>query len=821
MPQEKRQHFDDPLQNRIFSLVHQGLFITIGLNIVLFVVVLLVSGSVTPSVLFIVAAIVPQVIGLLTLRRGWLHQTTIFLSSYFIILMIVGAFLIGFIPTVVFGVYILAIAFVGVSVGRLAMQIFAVFSFAVWSALNLLDYVSRLTHLPAGSTEFLFAQLFAFAIVVLILYTLIDALNHSLAQSSAQQKHLSRMVNQLQESTLSENFLNDIFESLSDMLIVLDKDMYISRVNRLVVETTGYQESELIGKHIDILFPDKRIMLRPIGANEMTETRELVLNLDTECLTKDGRHIPVSFKYSPIYDDQNQFKGIICTAQNLTEIRFVRRELEISNRRYLLALGASQGGVVEWNFIDSELYVDPNLKHYLGYSERTLPSTVEAIRELIEPDDLNTIRKLINRVDTGKTAFEHEFRMRHRDGNLVWFLARGRLIFNSEGKLESLIAALINITLRRSIEQELRDSKDRLHDLLETLPDLILRVDPKGLILEFISPTSFPLPDDENYVNRRIYDILPFDIASHLMDYVRQTIDGNKPEFYEYQLDENGQINTYEARFTDFGHDEVIIIVRQVNARKRVEEERVQVQVKAERTRLLSDFVQSTSHDFRTTLNVVTNGLFYLKRVAENGDLDTDKALERLPLMEEQAHRLARLLESLFIMLRLDTTDHLDFRMARINELVQEVVERNQLLAKRHEVTLHAQYPETDPRVPVDDLEFGQALMNLVNNAIIYNVPGGQVNISVEDTRDRLIIRIQDSGDGIPEEHMKSIFEQLFKVDSNRQLGSGGLGLGLPIAMRIVQLHHGTLDVESEVGKGSTFTITLFKNYLIAEPHHA
>lgn len=114
--------------------------------------------------------------------------------------------------------------------------------------------------------------------------------------------------------------------------------------------------------------------------------------------------------------------------------------------------------------------------------------------------------------------------------------------------------------------------------------------------------------------------------------------------------------------------------------------------------------------------------------------------------------------------------------------------------------------------VSVDRDRMQQVMTNLVSNAVEYSTDGGCVRVTVEDTEDSGIIRVEDTGIGIPREDLKRIFERFYRTDKSRTRKTGGAGIGLAIVKTIVQAHRGTVTVESEAGKGSVFTVTLPKN---------
>ena len=103
---------------------------------------------------------------------------------------------------------------------------------------------------------------------------------------------------------------------------------------------------------------------------------------------------------------------------------------------------------------------------------------------------------------------------------------------------------------------------------------------------------------------------------------------------------------------------------------------------------------------------------------------------------------------------------------------------------------------------------------NLLDNAIKYTLPGGRVYVSLEDRGGQAIVRVSDTGIGISKDNMARIFDRFFRVDSSRSREIGGVGLGLSISKNIVELHGGEIELDSKLGKGSTFVVKLPKNHI-------
>ena len=142
-----------------------------------------------------------------------------------------------------------------------------------------------------------------------------------------------------------------------------------------------------------------------------------------------------------------------------------------------------------------------------------------------------------------------------------------------------------------------------------------------------------------------------------------------------------------------------------------------------------------------------------------------------------------------------------------ITPTLDRVVKMLRTLAAKENISLHTNVVQDSPILVFED-DLYQILFNLVENSIKYNVPGGSVTISLSQQEDNAVIRVTDTGVGIPEDSLGHLFERFYRVDKARSRKSGGSGLGLAIVRNMVERNTGSISVQSELGKGTTFTVT-------------
>jgi heavy metal sensor kinase len=228
----------------------------------------------------------------------------------------------------------------------------------------------------------------------------------------------------------------------------------------------------------------------------------------------------------------------------------------------------------------------------------------------------------------------------------------------------------------------------------------------------------------------------------------------------------------------------------------------------------LRRFTADASHELRTPLTAIRS----VGEVALREERSPLSYREVIGSMLEEADRLARLADSLLTLSRAET-GHLRLSLEEVDlvELVRQVSSHLGVLAeeKRQVISIEGTTPVS---AKVDRLVIRQALVNLLDNAIKHSPEGARIRVVVGDQGDAPAVEIMDQGPGIGAEHLEHIFDRFYRVDKARSREQGGAGLGLSIARWAVEIHGGHIEVESTVGKGTTFRVVLPKVKLDKNP---
>lgn len=218
------------------------------------------------------------------------------------------------------------------------------------------------------------------------------------------------------------------------------------------------------------------------------------------------------------------------------------------------------------------------------------------------------------------------------------------------------------------------------------------------------------------------------------------------------------------------------------------------------RRRLMAD----VSHELRTPLTILQGHL----RAALDDVYDLSE--EEIAKLYQQTHHLVQLVDDLHLLAKAEAdTLPLDMRPTNIQPLVEEVVDNYRLVAAENNVTLTASSATDNAVIEVDAMRLRQILTNLIENALRHTPPNGRIQLQISHINDQMCISVGDSGEGIAEMHLPHIFERFYRTDTARDRPTGGSGLGLAIVKALVEVQGGQISVESQLGTGTIFHMTL------------
>lgn len=370
-----------------------------------------------------------------------------------------------------------------------------------------------------------------------------------------------------------------------------------------------------------------------------------------------------------------------------------------------------------------------------------------------------------------------------------------------------LIAAVVRDHDARILEartQALRESEARYRDLFEATFDGVF-VHREGEILDanraFEALSGYSL---EELVGSHMQNLF---IPEHHKPLEHQT---DTDDYEARFLHKNGSRLWVEVRDKQHpyrGEPVRVATIRDITERKLAQAQQIDLAIEQEKVRVLQRFIGDMSHDLRTPLSVMKTSLYLIQRLADQ----PQRQQEQLQVLQQQTDHFQRLIDDLLSMSRLDKADTSDyhFRWCDLDSLLGQIIAEQQHLLDRKGLNLV--YNPIQPLSPtlVDEQEFRRMIKHLLLNAITYTPEGGRVEVRAYQRNPWLIIEVLDTGVGIGALDLPHIFDRFYRADSARSSDHGGTGLGLSIAKKIAEAHGGSIEAESELGRGSLFRIRL------------
>jgi two-component system sensor histidine kinase/response regulator len=257
-----------------------------------------------------------------------------------------------------------------------------------------------------------------------------------------------------------------------------------------------------------------------------------------------------------------------------------------------------------------------------------------------------------------------------------------------------------------------------------------------------------------------------------------------------------------------FTPQELRIIINRGLERKKLIQETKRLQ--REKKLMEENFITMVSHQLRSPLVAIVQ-YFEIILAGMAGEVE-EKQKEMILKAKERSEGLLELINDWLSIARMNHGQIVDkLKPTSLGVLLSKIVEFLQPVTEENNISLKLVAPVGSDVVLGDEESLEQVFSNLINNAIKYNKPNGKVLLSVEEKDNFIKVHIQDTGVGIAPEHLPNIFDQFYQIDRSKRKGDKGSGLGLTIAKKIAEAHGGSIEVSSELGKGSVFTVYLPK----------
>ncbi len=599
----------------------------------------------------------------------------------------------------------------------------------------------------------------------------------------------------------SERFLTSIVNTTPGLIYIYDlqanRNVY---ANDQLGSLFGYSsdEAQRDGFLQDVIHPDDAVVVQ-------RQVERMQQAPDGEVLEATYRLRHKSGEWRWIYGRETVFARdadgkvvqVLGIAEDITARKEAEEALQRANVLFEQAEAASGGFVYEWDPRTNVVHRSPGVKAILGYAPDEIADTAIAWRSLIHPDDMARLNQIRPTVLANRDQVNAEYRVRHKDGHYIWVWERGIIYRNADGHPLRVIGSTVDITERKQAEEAVRQSERRFRALRDANIIGIIYTNFDGRIIE------------ANDAFLRMLGYTREDLHAGRIDWRKLT----PPEWYDLDvealtaLQNTGRAAPWEKEYYRKNGSRVPVLVGASLMNDQTKDVMAFILDISERKKLeqrKDDFIALASHELKTPITSLKTYTQVLRRRFEgHGDEGTVRLVAR---METQINRLVEVVQDLLDVAKIQEGKlSLSLKPFVMDDLVREIV------GELQPITAHELRAEADAAEPVvgDRERIRQVLINLIFNAVTYSPKTEPIVVRAWRDGEGTHVSVIDHGVGIPKSEQTRIFDRFYQMDSASGKTYPGLGLGLFISAEIMKRHAGSLTVESEVGAGSTFTLTL------------
>jgi len=609
-----------------------------------------------------------------------------------------------------------------------------------------------------------------------------------------------------------------LFEQTGECVFIIGLDFRFITANQQAIRLLGYDEYELMGLPAEEVLSLESYMNRDSLLNEKTTLSEHTLR------RKGGDSLPVELSISVVHDKDEKPAYIQMLARDISE----RKQAERTLRRHTRALSVIGASTVEL-FRSTDIGVSiTQVLELLGFSldvfcgsvfELVKNSTHPALvlkhkwldRSLHHFDPTEVIEPYIASIlELPQSVFSAtDIRVSNVPFARVAVLCipimdssgpSGFLIlFDSENHLSWLptefdtvqtAANLIGVALERvRNENSLRENEERTRIIVDALPDLLMRVDLSGRVLDYNASPSHHLYLTRNEaVGKQISELCPSEAVKKMMGQVGSGFSQNIVEQFRITATDT----VYEASLHPIHAKEALIIIRDVTEQARLDQ-------------MKSDFINRASHELRTPL---TSAILMTELIQQGGT--KEEMDEYIRTLSSELNRQKTLINQLLLAGRLESgTTRLELVSMDLMPILEESVRAVKPIANKRGIKVQLDAIGMPRLILGDAGGLQQVFINLINNAVKFSPEKTNVDVKLIWSNTRTQVSITDHGLGIPAEAIPHLFERFYRARNVTVAEIPGSGIGLYIVKSIVQELGGNISVNSELNQGTTFTITL------------
>ncbi len=428
--------------------------------------------------------------------------------------------------------------------------------------------------------------------------------------------------------------------------------------------------------------------------------------------------------------------------------------------------------------------------------------------EAIHRDDRHLIEKAFMQATQREESFRIEYRLRRHDGSYRWAIDSAAPHRDENGEFLGFLGSVIDVTERVEAERVVRANEERFRTLANSIPQLAWMARPDGHIFwynqRWYDYTGTTFSEVEGWGWSKVHDAVEL---PRVVKKIKRHFASGEPWEDTFPIRRHdGEMRWHLSRMLPI-RDEDGRVMLWFGTNTDITDQREMEQALRETDRRKDEFLATLAHELRNPLAPIRNALEVI-RLAPEDHMSTESAHA---VIERQLHQLVRLVDDLLDLSRISRgIIQLHEERVDLATIVRSAVETSLPLIEELEHDLTLSWPDEPLFVNGDVTRLAQVFSNLLNNAAKYTPPGGKIDLKVERRGEKAVVVVTDNGVGIPTHMLKKIFDMFTQVDMSLERSYGGLGIGLTLVQRLVEMHGGSVVAESGFPSGgSRFTVAL------------
>ena len=601
---------------------------------------------------------------------------------------------------------------------------------------------------------------------------------------------------------LAEEKYRTIFENSAVAITVTDEQERIISWNNLAEDLMGMDRDDLYLKPIKSLYPEKeweRIRAQNIRRKGMEH------HMETQVIKKNQEIIDVDISISVLKGPDGEVTGSIGVLSDITERKKAQEELERKEEYFRAIIEDSSDGIVVISSDGTFTYESPSMERILGIKPEDRIG--HNLLELVHPDDMDKAAKGFSQLLKKPGAvLDVEIRVNHSDGSTHILEVNGKNLIDNP-VVNGVVANFRDITERKAMENELRESEERLHSYLENSPDVICVINLEGIITYINGAAERVIGYTRNeLIGKNFMEagiVAPVDVQKPT-----QWMENREAERYvgatEMELikKDGTHIFVEASSFPMLSTDEskpteIISIIRDVTDRNTMEKQLLL----AGRLAAVGELAAGVAHELNNPLTSIQG---FSQFLARNADLD-NSVKDDIEIIYQEAQRATKITANLLSFARKHEPEK---KSMSINEAIEQSVELNAYRMKVNNVEIETELEPDLPSTLGDFHQLEQVFVNIMNNAehaMTEAHGGGKIIIKSESINNIIRISFIDNGPGMSENDIKRVFDPFY---TTKDVGKG-TGLGLSICFGIIESHNGSLHAINNADQGATFIVEL------------